>query len=67
MTACPPGGLGLAEVKAQYPDWDCSRGISGMYHARNQATGQQVIAEDPLDLRDRIKAADARHAWQAAH
>jgi hypothetical protein len=63
MTAAPPGGVALAEVQAQYPDWDCARGISGMYHAHNQGTGQQVLAEDTLDLRDQIKAAQARHAW----
>jgi hypothetical protein len=34
-----------------------------MYHACNQATGQQVTAEDTLDLRDQLKAAEARHAW----
>jgi hypothetical protein len=63
MTASPSESLGLAEVQAQYPGWDCARGVSGMYHACNQDTGQQVIAEDTLDLRDQLKAAEARHAW----
>jgi len=47
MTAAPAGEPALAEVQAQYPGWQCSRGISGMYHAHNQATGQRVLAEDP--------------------
>jgi hypothetical protein len=34
-----------------------------MYHATHHDTGQQVIGEDPLDLADQIKAADARRAW----
>jgi hypothetical protein len=38
-------------------------GISGLYYARNVGTGQQVCGEDPLDLRDQIKAAEARRAW----
>ena len=46
MTADLPGEPALAEVQAQYPGWDCSRGISGMYHAHNQATGQRVLSED---------------------
>jgi hypothetical protein len=54
----------LADVQAQYPQWRCAQGISGLYHADNEATGQQVTGEDPLDLRDQIKAAEARHAWQ---
>jgi hypothetical protein len=67
MTVSPDSELALAEVQVQYPGWECSRGISGMYHARNQATGQQVMAEDTFDLRDQIKAAEARHAWHTFH
>ena len=37
-----------------------------MYFADRPATGQQVTGEDPLDLRDQIKAAEARHAWHTA-
>ena len=51
MTASPAAAV-LAEIQAQYTDWDCSRGISSMYHAHNQGTGQRVLAEDPVDLRD---------------
>jgi hypothetical protein len=67
MTAAAPSGTVLAEIQAQYPDWDCSRGISGMYHAHNQDTGQRVMAEDLVDLRDQLKAAEARHAWHTFH
>jgi hypothetical protein len=63
MTAASSESPALADVRAQYLGWDCSRGISGMYHACHQATGQQVTAEDTLDLRDQLKAAEARHAW----
>jgi hypothetical protein len=65
MTASQPGEPTLAQVKAQFPHWDCTRGINRLYYARHPATGQQVTGEDPLDLRDQIKAAEARHAWQA--
>jgi hypothetical protein len=37
-----------------------------MYYADRLATGQQVTGEDPLDLRDQIKAAQACHAWRTA-
>jgi hypothetical protein len=67
MTVSPDGEPALAEVQVRYPGWECSRGISGMYHARNQATGQQVLAEDLVDLPDQLKAAEARHAWPTFH
>jgi hypothetical protein len=51
-------------VAAGFPAWDCARGISGLYHAQHADTGQQVTGEDPLDLRDQLKAVDARHAWR---
>jgi hypothetical protein len=66
MTASPAGEPTLAEVAAQFPQWDCAQGISGLYHAQHPATGQQVTGEDPLDLRDQIRAAEARRAWQAS-
>jgi hypothetical protein len=66
MTGGPAGEPTLADVAAQYPDWACVEGISGLYHAENTATGQQVTGEDPLDLRDQIKAAEARRAWQSS-
>lgn len=52
----------LAEVQAEFPCWRATQGINYLYYAQHQATGQQVSGEDPLDLRDQIKAAEARHA-----
>ncbi len=66
MTGEPPGEPALAEVAAQFPHWQCARGINGLYYAQHQATGQQVSGEDPLDLRDQIKAAQARHTWETS-
>jgi hypothetical protein len=66
MTASQAGEPTLPEVQAQYPQWRCEQGISGLFHAEHQATGQQVTGEDPLDLRDQIKAAEARQAWRTA-
>jgi hypothetical protein len=63
VTATAPGEPTLAEVAVQFPHWDCAHGISGLCHARHQATGQRVTGEDPLDLADQLKAAEARQAW----
>ena len=60
MTGTPPGEPTLADVQAQYPGWQCAQGVSGFYYAEHAATGTQVNGEDPLDLRDQIKAAVAR-------
>jgi hypothetical protein len=65
VTGNQAGEPTLADVQAQYPQW-CAQGVSGLYHADNEATGQQVTGEDPLDLRDQIKAAEARQAWQTS-
>jgi hypothetical protein len=67
MTTSPAREPTLADVAAQYPHRQSTQGISGMYHATHQATGQHVTGEDPLDLRDQIKAADARHTWHTSH
>jgi hypothetical protein len=58
-----PGEPTLADVQAQYPGWQCVQGISGFYYAEHTATGTQVTGEDPLDLRDQVKAAESRLAW----
>jgi hypothetical protein len=50
----------LADLAAEYPSWRCFQGINGLYYARHEATGEQVSGEDPLDLRDQIRAAQAR-------
>ena len=63
MSGGPPAEPTLAEVQDQYPQWCCGQDISGLYYAGRPATGQQVTGEDPLDLRDQINAAQARHTW----
>lgn len=65
-TSDAPGELTLAQVAGEFLCWECTRGINGLFYARNTATGQHVTGEDPLDLRDQIKAAEARHAWQTS-
>lgn len=52
----------LADVQAEYSGWVCARGVSGFCYAEHAATGAQVNGEDPLDLRDQIKAAESRLA-----
>jgi hypothetical protein len=72
MADQPSAGAGpgaepdLADVQQAYPDWRCVRGISGFYYAEHTATGTQVNGEDPLDLRDQIKAAESRLAGHRA-
>jgi hypothetical protein len=66
VTSSEPDEPTLAEVAAEYPHWVCGQEISGMYYADRPATGQQVKGEDPLDLRDQIKAAEARHTWHTS-
>jgi hypothetical protein len=47
---------------AEFPHWRVWRGTSGLLHAR-QAAGDPaglVSGEDPVDLRDQIRRADAR-------
>jgi hypothetical protein len=51
----------LAEVQAQFPAWRCARGTNRLYYATCTTTGIQVRGEDPLDLRDQIRGAEARH------
>jgi hypothetical protein len=52
----------LADVRRAHPGWECARGVSGFCYAEHTATGAQVNGEDPLDLRDQIKAAESRLA-----
>ena len=62
MNGAGAGEPALADVQAQYPGWQCERGVSGFLYAEHAATGAQVSGEDPLDLRDQIKAAEAKLA-----
>jgi hypothetical protein len=54
----------MSDVRDEFPHWHCSRGNSGLYYAEDEATGQRVSGEDPLDLRDQIKAAEARNSYE---
>ena len=63
MTGHEPPEPTLAEVQAEFPGWLCTRGTSQLYYARHLATGTRVQGEDPLDLRDMIRGAEARLSW----
>jgi hypothetical protein len=63
VTSEQAGEPTLADLQAQYPAWRCARGISGLYYALQTDTGIQVTGEDPLDLRDQLKAAEARRLY----
>jgi len=62
VTGPQPSEPTLADVQAEYPGWVCTRGVSGFCYAAHTATGAQVNGEDPLDLRDQLKAAESRLA-----
>jgi hypothetical protein len=62
VSGAPAGEPTLAEVQREYPDWVCTRGVSGFFYAEHAGTGAQVSGEDPLDLRDQIKRAAGRLA-----
>jgi hypothetical protein len=64
MTRWRSGEPTLADVQDEFPHWRCTRGNSGLYYARHEATGHRVSGEDPLDLRDQIKAAEARNSYK---
>lgn len=64
MSGAPAGEPALADVQRAYPGWQCGREVSGFGYAEHTATGTQVNGEDPLDLRDQIKAAEARLTCQ---
>jgi hypothetical protein len=56
----------LAEVQEEFPAWECTRGVNDLCYATHTATGTQVRGEDPLDLRDMIRGAEARLSWDQA-
>lgn len=61
MTLGGNGEPTLADVQAAYPHWVCrGPGTSEMFYALRAATGEHVHGEDPRDLGDQIKAAEAR-------
>jgi hypothetical protein len=57
----------LEDVAREFPAWGVSRAISGLYHARLDDPERPVTVqgEDPLDLRDQIRRAEARRSWPA--
>jgi hypothetical protein len=62
VTGSQAGEPTLADVQRAYPGWECAQGNSGLYYAEHAATGTWVSGEDPLDLRDQLKAAESRLA-----
>ena len=54
MTAAEPT---LDEVAAEFPGWECWRGIAGLVYGRKLLSSPPVVirAEDPTDLRDQIR------------
>ena len=62
MSGPQAGEPTLADVQREYPGWECVHGVSGFYYAEHTGTGTRVTGEDPLDLRDQLKAAEARLA-----
>ena len=62
MSGTQAGEPILADVQREYPEWECVQGISGSYYAEHAPTGSQANGEDPLDLRDQVKAAETRLA-----
>jgi hypothetical protein len=57
----PDGEPSLADVQREYPGWRCARAASGLYYAcrADAEPGDHVKGEDPLDLRDQIRRAEA--------
>jgi hypothetical protein len=63
MTSWRSGEPTLADIEREFPRWRCTQGNSGLYYAEHQTTRERVSGEDPLDLRDQIKAAEARRTY----
>jgi hypothetical protein len=59
----PAGEPTLADVQREYSGWQCWRAVSGLYYARPAGAEvgdpANVKGEDPLDLRDQIRRAEA--------
>lgn len=47
----------LDEVAAEFPGWECWRGIAGLLYTRKMLSSPPVVirAEDPTDLQDQIR------------
>jgi hypothetical protein len=53
----------LDEVQAEHPGWRCFTGTNRLCYAEHGTDGRLVRGEDPLDLRDQIKRAEARRTF----
>jgi hypothetical protein len=50
----------LSAVARRHPDWECWRGVSGLYYGRRHGTQDQPVrGESPEDLADQIIRAEA--------
>lgn len=54
----------LADVGREFPRWHCWKGVSGLvYASRGQTSPPAVVrGEDPMDLRDQIRAWEGQHS-----
>jgi hypothetical protein len=59
-SACEPT---LEQVQAEHPGWRCFTGTNLLCYAEHGTGGPLVRGEDPLDLRDQIKRAEARRTF----
>jgi hypothetical protein len=50
----------IRDLQAEFPDWDITTGLYGMYYAEHRATGKRVHAEDLPGLRDQIRSVIGR-------
>jgi hypothetical protein len=65
--ASQPDEPSHADVQRAYPGWACWRAISGLLYARpadaQPGDPATVKGEDPLDLRDQIRRAEALDSY----
>ena len=56
----------LADVTTEFPRWHTWTGISGLVYASRNLTSPPAVVrgEDPLDLRDQIRAWEGKHGEQ---
>jgi hypothetical protein len=54
-------GPALDDVAREYPRWRCWTGIAGLLYATLRGSSPPVVVrgEDPMDLRDEIRRAEA--------
>ena len=54
-------GPALDDVAREHPRWRCWKGIAGLLYATLRGSSPPVVVrgEDPMDLRDEIRPAEA--------